>query len=126
MIGRLHTALFVAFCLVGGAAAVTLTVHEVGRTPAVALHVTHTERTGLSTDVTASVRNTTDQSRCVRIRIAARDRGGKDLAVVTAESALQLPAHARRTVRARLILTARQYAERLHAFYPSATPCGAG
>jgi hypothetical protein len=105
-------------------ASVTLTVREVARTAPVALDVTSTDRTADTTLVTVAVRNTTGTTRCVSIRIAARDRSGHDLAAVNAAPALPLPAHARRTVTARLTLTPREYAEQLHAFYPSQRPCG--
>lgn len=126
MTGRLQALLFAALCLMGVVASVALTVREVARTAPVALTVTHTSRTGQTTVVTVDVRNTTDTTRCVSLRVAARDRAGHDLAAATAARALTLPAHARRTVRARLTLTQRQYDERLAAFYPSQHPCAGG
>ena len=126
MTGRLHAAAFVTLCLAGSAAAVGLTVHEVTQTAAVSLDVTRTSRTGATTTVTVLVRNTTGASRCVAVRVAARDRDGRDLAATTAARGLSLPAHARRTVTARLTLTTRQYDEQLHAFYPSTRTCPAG
>lgn len=120
---RIQPLLFVALCLAGIVASVALTVREVARTAPIALHVTDTSRTGQTTVVTVDVRNTTDTSRCVAVRVAARDRTGHDLAAVTAARALNVPAHGRRTVRASLTLTPRQYDERLDAFYPSQKPC---
>jgi len=120
---RLHSALFGLLCLAGVVASIGLTVHEVAQTAPVALAVTSTQRSGLTTTVTISVRNTTGTSRCVAVKVAARDRAGHDLAATAVTSALILPAHARRTVRARLTLTPRQYAEDLHAYYPSSRPC---
>lgn len=124
MRGRLHTALFVAVCLIGAATAVALAVHEAARTAPVVMSVTDKARAADTTTVTVAVRNTTGTSRCVAVRVAARDRAGHDLAVVTAARALALPPHARRTVTAPLTLTSRQYAEQLAAFYPSQHPCG--
>ena len=121
---RLHPVLFVALCLAGIAASIGLTVREVARTAPIALTVAHTSRTAQTTVVTVDVRNTTGISRCVSLRVAARDRAGHDLATATAESGLTLPAHARRSVQARLTLTQREYDEKLDAFYPSQRPCG--
>ena len=126
MTGPLHRLLFVALCLAGVVASAALTVREVARTAPIALSVTDTTRTSQTTLVTVAVHNTTDTTRCVSLRVAARDRAGHDLAAVTAAPALTLPAHARRTVRARLTLTQRQYDERLAAFYPSQHPCSGG
>ena len=123
MSNKVHTLLFVALCVAGVVASVALTVREVARTAPVALHVTATHRTGNTTLVTVSVRNTTDVSRCVILRVAGRDRSGHDLAATTAARGLPLPAHARRSVAARLTLTPQQYAEKLDAFYPSVRPC---
>ena len=126
MTRRLHTLLFVALCVGGALASVALTVREVARTAPIALHVTATHRTGDTTVVTVSVRNTTSTSRCVTLRVAGRDRSGHDLAAVTAARRLTVPAHAGSTVPARLTLTPRQYAEKLDAFYPSTRPCADG
>jgi hypothetical protein len=123
---RLHPMLFVALCLAGIAASIGLTVREVARTAPIALKVTATSRTAQTTVVTVDVRNTTDISRCVSIRVAARDRAGHDLATTVATQGLTIPAHARRTVHAPLTLTQRDYDERLAAFYPSQDPCSAG
>ena len=125
MTRRLHTLAFVVLCVAGVVAAVALTIREVARTAPVALSVTATNRSAHTTLVTVSVDNTTGTARCVSVRVAARDRTGHDLAAVTAIRALSLPAHARRTVRAALTLTPRQYAEQLHAFYPSEHACPA-
>jgi hypothetical protein len=122
---RINALLFTALCVVGVVASVALTVREVARTAPIALSIADPHRTGQTTLVTVAVRNTTGTSRCVSIRVAARDRAGHDLAAVTAAHELTIPAHARRTVAARLTLTPRDYAERLHAFYPSQRPCGA-
>jgi hypothetical protein len=106
-------------------AAVGLTVREAAHTAPIAMGVTHTTRSGETTLVTVSVRNSTGTARCVTVRVAARDRAGHDLAATAAAPpSLDLPAGARRTVTARLTLTPRQYAEDLHAFYPSGRPCG--
>jgi len=121
--GRLHSSAFAALCLAGVAASVGLTVREVARTAPVAVRVTDQVRQGATTTVTVSVRNTTDQDRCATVRVAARDRNGHDLASATAARELALPAHARRTVTARLTLTARERTEKFHAFYPSAAAC---
>jgi hypothetical protein len=120
---QLHGALFAAVCLAGAAASVGLTVHEATRTPAVVVTVTDDSRLGRTTTVTVSVRNTTGEARCVSVGVAARDRAGHDLASVTVARSLDLPAHARRSVLARLTLTPRQYAEQLAAFYPSQRAC---
>jgi guanyl-specific ribonuclease Sa len=120
---RLHTIAFMLLCVVGAVAAVGLTVREIARTTPIALRVADTTRSGESTLVTVSVRNTTGATHCVVVRVAARDRAGHDLAAAVAARTLDLPAHARRMVRARLTLTPRQYAEDLHAFYPSERPC---
>lgn len=126
MRGRLHALAFVALCVAGIVASVALTVREVARTAPISLRVTDTHRTGQDTLVTVVVANTTGTGRCVTIRIVARDRAGHDLAAVTAAPTLTVPGHARRTVRARLTLTPREYAEQLHAFYPSERACGTG
>jgi hypothetical protein len=124
MSNRLQALVFGLLCLVGAVASIGLTVHEVAKTAPVSLRVTHTTRTGLTTLVTIQATNRTSAERCLVVRVAARDRDGHDLAATIAASALELPAHARRTVRASLTLTRRQYAEDLHAFYPSERPCG--
>jgi hypothetical protein len=124
--GRLHVLLFVVLCVAGAVASVALTVREVARTAPIALHVTATHRSGNSTLVTVSVRNTTSTSRCVSLRVAGRDRAGHDLAAVTAARRLTVPAHVLRTVSTRLTLTPREYAEKLDAFYPSTRPCASG
>ena len=126
MTARLNALLFAVLCVAGVVASVALTVREVARTAPIALSVADTHRTGQRTQVTVLVRNTTGVSRCVSIRVAARDRTGHDLATATASRALTVPGHGRRTVEARLTLTARDYAEKLHAFYPSQRPCGTG
>lgn len=123
---RLHGALFWALCAAGSAAAIGLTVHEVAQTAPIALHVTAKHRSGQTTTVTISVRNTTKSARCVVVRVAARDRAGHDLAATTAAARLTLAPHATRLVVAPLTLTPRQYAEDLDAYYPSAKPCGSG
>jgi hypothetical protein len=123
MTGRLHTAAFVALCVVGIVSAAALAVREAVRTPPVVAAVAHTDRSGLTTTVDVSVRNTTDTARCVTVRVAARDRNGHDLGAVTAASGLRLDSHGRRSVSARLTLTARDYAERLDRFYPSIQAC---
>ena len=123
MKGRLHVSLFAAVCLAGIVASIGLTVREVARTAPIALSVAHTSRTGHTTVVTVDVRNTTDTSRCVAVRVAARDRAGHDLASATATRGVTVPPHARRTVQARLTLSTREYAEKLDAFYPSDLPC---
>lgn len=124
MTARLHTTAFVLLCLAGALAAIGLTVREITHTAPVSLTVSDTSRTGDTTLVTVAVRNRTGTARCVVVRVAARDRDGLDLAATTAARSLDLPAHARRVVRAALTLTPRQYAEQLHAFYPSDRPCG--
>ena len=123
MSNRLHGLVFGLLCLAGAVVSIGLTVHEVAKTAPVSLSVTHTTRTGLTTVVTIEASNRTSVDRCLVVRVAARDRNGHDLATTVADSRLELPAHARRTVHARLTLTTRQYAEDLHAFYPSDRPC---
>jgi hypothetical protein len=120
---RLHPVFFVALCLAGVVASVALTVREAARTAPIALSVSDTSRSGLTTEVTVTVRNTTDTTRCLTLQVAARDRTGHDLATVTAARSLSMPARGRRTVRASLTLTQRQYDERLDAFYPSQHAC---
>jgi len=124
MSSRLQSLAFGLLCLIGAVASIGLTVHEVAKTAPVSLSVTHTTRTGLTTLVTIEASNRTSVDRCLTVRVAARDRDGHDLAATVAAAALELPAHGRRTVQARLTLTTRQYAEDLHAFYPSQRPCG--
>ena len=126
MRGRLQVAAFSALCAVGAASAVGLTVREVVRTPAVDVAVAGTERSGLTTTVEVSVRNTGDSPRCVTVRVAARDRAGHDLGSATAATALRLAPDGREVVSARVSLSARDYAERLDRFYPSTRPCPAG
>jgi len=120
---RWHGAFFAALCLAGAAASVGLTVHEATRAPSVVATVTDHSRVGRTTTVTVVVRNTTGEDRCAFLRVAARDRAGRDLAVVTVARSVDLPAHGRRSVLARLTLTPRQYAEQLAAFYPSQRTC---
>lgn len=124
MKARLHGTVFGLLCLLGGVASIGLTVHEVAKTAPVALSITNTTRIGPATLVTIGIQNRTAVGRCLTVRVAARDRDGHDLATAVAARRLDLPAHARRTVQVRLTLTARQYAEDLHAFYPSQRPCG--
>ena len=123
MTGRLHGMLFAAFCVVGAAASVGLTIHEASRTPSVVAHIADDTRVGTTTTVTVSVRNTTGVDRGAVVRVAARDRAGHDLETTTAARELSLPAHARRTVTARLTLTSKQQSEQLHGFYPSVHAC---
>jgi hypothetical protein len=123
MSARLQGVAFVLLCVIGSVVAIGLTVREASRTPPVVVDLTSTSRSGLVTSLELSVRNTTDQARCVSVRIAARDRAGHDLGATTAAEALRLPAHATRRLSTRLTLTGRQYAEELDTFYPSADPC---
>lgn len=123
MTGRLHAAVFAALCAVGSVCAVGLTVREATRTAPVTVAVASTVRSGLATTVVVLLHNTTGRARCVTVKVAARDQNGRDLASVRAPGALTVPARARRRVSVRLSLTARQYAERLHAFYPSTRRC---
>ena len=123
MTGRVHAVAFVLVCLLGAVASVALAVRAATSTPPVTVDLGGTTRTGLTTTVAVAVRNTTDQARCVEVRVAARDRTGRDLGVVTAAEELTLPAHAARRLTARVTLTARQYAEQLDTFYPSAAGC---
>lgn len=123
MKARLHSTVFGLLCLLGAAASIGLTVHEVAKTAPVSLTVAHTSRIGSATLVTVGVTNRTSVDRCLTVRVAARDRDGHDLATAVAARRLSVPAHARRTVQVRLTLTARQYAEKLHAFYPSQQAC---
>ena len=124
MIGRLSTVAFGAFCVAGAAASVGLTVHEALRTPPVVVSVAGTSRAGLTTTVTISVRNTTPQTRCVDLRVAARTRDGRDLGKPAVQRAVALSPHGHRRTSARITLTARQYAEQLDKFYPSTRACG--
>jgi hypothetical protein len=120
---RIGTVAFVVLCMLGAAASVALTVREVVRSPAVAVSVVGSDRTGLTTTVTVAARNTTDESRCVSVRLAARDRNGRDLGSVPVAGRHLLAPHATRRIPASITLTARDYAERLDRFYPSAGPC---
>ena len=123
MSGRLQSLAFGLLCLAGVVASIGLTVHQVAQTASVSVSVTHTTRIGAATEVTIAVSNRTSAARCVTVRVAARDRDGHDLAATVAAPRLEVPAHGRRTVHARLTLTRRQYAEELHAFYPSERAC---
>lgn len=124
MTGRLHTTAFMLLCVLGAVAAIGLTAREITRTTPVALTVEHTSRSGLTTLVTVDVHNRTRVSRCLTVRVAARDRAGHDLAEAAVNGPVSVPGHARRTVQVRLTLTQRQYDEQLQAFYPSDRPCG--
>src|SRR4051794_30345769 len=110
MTGRLQVAAFGALCAIGAVSAVGLTVREALRRPPIAVAVAHTDRSGLTTAVDVSVRNTTGAARCAVVRVAARDRTGHDLGTVTAATGLQLAPHARRLVSARITLTGPDYA----------------
>ena len=123
MTRRVHSLVFGLLCVAGAVASIGLTIHEVAKTAPVTVSVTHTARSGSATLVTITVRNRTAADRCLVVRVAARDRDGHDLAATVAAPRLELPAHGRRTVQARLTLTPRQYAEELHAFYPSQRTC---
>jgi hypothetical protein len=125
MTGRLHTAAFVALCVIGIVSSAALAVREAMRTPPVVATVAHTDRAGLTTTVEVAVRNTTDSPRCATVRLAARDRNGHDLAAVTVANDLRLGSHAHQSIPARITLTARDYAERLDRFYPSIQACAA-
>jgi hypothetical protein len=123
---RLHTTAFGLLCVLGIVVAVALSVREITRTTPIALSVEHTSRTGLATLVSISVHNRTDRTRCLTVRVAARDRAGHDLAATTIAPPVALAPHGRRTVHAVLTLTAREYAEQLQAFYPSQRSCTGG
>lgn len=125
MSARIGAAAFIVVCVLGAASAVALTVREIVRTPAVVMSVAGTDRVGLTTTVTVGVRNTSDQARCVTLRLAARDRNGRDLGSVTVAGRLVLAPHTGRRIPTRITLTARDYAERLDRFYPSARACPA-
>jgi mRNA-degrading endonuclease toxin of MazEF toxin-antitoxin module len=114
--------LFFLVCGAGSAAAVTLAVHEARSTDPVVAEVTSKARSGLSTRVTADVRNTTSAARCAAIRVVGRDRAGRDLGSVDAGQ-VRLAPHATSTVSAALVLTAKQYAERLTLVRAVVTPC---
>jgi hypothetical protein len=121
---RFGTIAFVAVCAAGSTAAVGLTVREVVRTPPVVVSVLHTTRVANTTTVDVSVHNTTRQARCARVRVAARDREGHDLATALAANPLVLAPHERGQVSVAVTLTRRQYAEKLYRFFPSVPSCG--
>jgi hypothetical protein len=116
------SALFFLVCGAGSAAAVTLAVREARSTDAVVADVTSKSRSGLTTLVTVDVRNTTSIPRCAAIRVVARDRAGRDLGSAEARP-VTLGPHATRTVAATLVLTAKQYAERLTLVRAVVDPC---
>jgi len=123
---RLHVLVFATVCALGTVTAVALAAAEAVRTPAVVVTVAHKTRQGDVTVLDVSVHNTTAVARCAVVRVAARDRGGHDLAATTAAASISVPPHARRAVAARITLTRRQYAEQLYAFVPSQHPCPDG
>jgi mRNA-degrading endonuclease toxin of MazEF toxin-antitoxin module len=116
------SAVFFLVCGAGSAAAVTLAVHEARSTDAVVADVTSKSRSGLSTQVTVDVRNSTDTARCAAIRVVGRDRAGRDLGSVDAGQ-VRLAPHATSKLSAALELTAKQYAERLTLVLAVVAPC---
>jgi hypothetical protein len=111
---RLGTSVFALLCAGGSAAALGLAVHEALQTAPVLVEVVSTSRDGLDTVARVEVRNTTPVARCLRIRLVAQDRAGRNLATA-ADRRMQLSPHEVTHLSATLVLTARQYAEQLAA-----------
>lgn len=109
-------------CAAGAATALVLTVHEARYVAPVEASVVSTTRVGEVTDVVAEVRNTTGDGRCAVLRIAARDREGRDLAVSRPEQVRLAPGERRRAT-ARLQVSARDARERLQRVDAFVTDC---
>ena len=99
-------------CAAGSATALVLTVHEARYVAPVEVRVLSTARTGQVTVAVAELRNTTGTSRCAVLRVAARDREGRDLAVSRPDQVRLAPGERHRAT-ARLQVSARDARERL-------------
>jgi hypothetical protein len=112
MTGRRTTPVFFLLCAIGAVTAIGLAVREARSQDPVRAHVASTLRHGLTTDVAIDVTNRTATSRCVVLRVVARDRAGHDLAAAKT-SPRRLDPHGHTRESAALQLTAKQYAEQL-------------
>lgn len=120
---RATTALFAVVCAGGSAAAVALAVTEARSTDPVVARVLSTARSGTTTTARLEVRSTASSPQCVRLRVVARDRNGRDLGS-SGTSVIRLAAQAKRDVRADFTLTTRQYDERLATVRAVLDACG--
>ena len=109
-------------CAAGSAVALVLTVHEARYVPPVEANVVSKDRAGEVTAVVAEVRNTTGDSRCVVLRVAARDREGRDLAVSRAEQVRLGPGERHRET-VRLAVSGRDARERQQRVDAFVTDC---
>jgi hypothetical protein len=109
-------------CAAGSAVALVLTVHEARHVAPVEATVVSKARQGQVTVVVAEVRNTTGDVRCAVLRVAARDREGRDLAVGGPEQVRLAPGEVHRTT-ARLQVSARDARERLQRVDAFVTDC---
>lgn len=120
---RPATGLFGLVCASGFVVALALTVQQARYVAPLEARVVSTTHSGGLISVVAEIRNTTDRALCARVEVAARDREGRDLAVVQAGEKAQLAAHSRRRESTQLTVTSRDYAEKLHQVDAYAVPC---
>ena len=114
--------LFGLVCAGGSAAALVFTVHEARHEDPVEVRVVTSHRAGEVVVAQAEVHNTTGAARCVDLRIAARDREGRDLAVA-APIRLQLKPGERRRATSSVTVSRRDATERLQRTDAFVTSC---
>ena len=117
-----QAALLGLVCAAGSVTALVLTVHEARYVAPVEASVVSKTRTAEVTTAVAEVRNTTGDDRCVVLRVAARDREGRDLAVSRPEQVRLEPGERHRTS-VRLTVSGRDARERLQRVDAFVTDC---
>ena len=117
-----QAAVFGLVCVVGTAVSLALTVHEVRYVAPVEASVVSTSQSGRLTTAVAEARNTTGERRCAVLRVAARDREGRDLAVSRPERIELGPGEGHRAT-VQLQLSARDARERLQRVDAYLTAC---
>jgi hypothetical protein len=117
-----HAALLGLVCVAGSVTAVVLTAHEARYVAPVEASVVSKTRKAEVTTAVAEAHNTTGETRCAVLRVAARDREGRDLAVGVPERVRLEPGERqRRTVRLRV--SGRAARERLQRVDAYVTDC---
>ena len=109
-------------CAGGSAAALGLTVHEARYVAPVEASVVSKTRSAEVTTAVAEVRNTTGDARCAVLRVAARDREGRDLALSSPEQVRLRPGERHRST-VRLRVSGRDARERLQRVDAFVTDC---
>jgi hypothetical protein len=117
-----QAALLGLVCVAGSVTATTLAVHEARYVAPVEASVVSKTRDAEVTTAVAEAHNTTEETRCAVLRVAARDREGRDLAVGAPERVRLEPGERHRTT-VRLRVSGRDARERLQRVDAYVTDC---